>query len=260
MSQLVFDRGTGARLEAAYRSRDILRRRELVYAALRPRPGERILDVGCGPGFYVAELLERVGDAGFVRGVDRSAEMLRVAAGRSSGRANVAFSEADATRLPVEDGAFDAAVSVQMLEYVVDVEAALREIHRALRPDGRVVIWDVDWTTLSWYSADPSRMARALRAWDAHLADPALPRTLGSRLSAVGFRDVVAEGHAFVAQDLSPDTYVGATLPIVEDYLLGSGELPAEEVAAWAADQRALAERGGFFFAVIQCCFTARRS
>ena len=84
---------------------------------------------------------------------------------------DVAFYEADATNLPVPDGTFDAALSVQVLEYVPDATAALAEMHRALRPGGRVVIWDVDWATVTWHSEDPERMARVLRAWDEHLTN-----------------------------------------------------------------------------------------
>ena len=54
----------------------MLRRRELVHAALGARAGDRVLDVGCGPGFYVTELLEVVGRGGLVVGVDGSADML----------------------------------------------------------------------------------------------------------------------------------------------------------------------------------------
>ncbi len=79
------------------------------------------------------------------------------------------FYEAEATTLPVLDGTFDAAVSVQVLEYVPDVAAALAEIHRVLRPGGRIVIWDVDWATVSWHTADHARMRRMLDAWDHHL-------------------------------------------------------------------------------------------
>jgi arsenite methyltransferase len=259
MSQLVFDASVAERLEKLYRGRDVMRRRGLVLDAVRPRPGERILDVGCGPGFYVADLLDAVGPTGSVTAVDSSAQMLAVAAHRCEGRANVAFHEADATALPAEDEGYDAALSVQVLEYVRDVPAALEELHRALRPGGRLVIWDVDWTTVSWHSADPARMERVLQAWDGHLADPSLPRTLTAQLRRAGFAEVTAAGHAFVSTELTDDTYGGLSLSFVESYVGGSGALPRDEVEAWAAEQRALDAAGDAFFACLQFCFTATR-
>ena len=101
------------RLDTAYRARDILRRRELVYAALAPEVGDRILDVGCGPGYYVSEVLDRVGQTGSVTGVDSSQQMLAIAAERCAGRGNVMFKEGDAAALPVAGGTYDAALSVQ---------------------------------------------------------------------------------------------------------------------------------------------------
>jgi ubiquinone/menaquinone biosynthesis C-methylase UbiE len=254
---LVFDEELAARLESIYRTRDILRRRALVRDALAASPGERILDVGCGPGFYVAELLETVGETGAVVGVDNSPQMLAVAAQRVAGRANAAFHEADATSLPVEDGAFDAAFSVQVIEYVLDVDRALGELFRVLRAGGRTVVWDVDWSTLSWHSTDEERMDRALRAWDEHLAHPALPRTLGARLRGAGFDDVAAEGHVFATTELVDDAYVGAIFPLMEQFV--AEQSGPEEAAAWADDQRALNERGEFFFSCTQFCFSARR-
>ncbi len=144
VSQLVFDEETGKQLEALYRIGDAVRRRRLVRAALAAVPGDRILDVGCGPGFYCAELLEEVGPEGSIVGLDSSPPMLDLAARRCEGHGNVEFRQADATSLPVEDATFDAALCVQLLEYVPDVAACLAELHRALRPGGRVVVWDVD--------------------------------------------------------------------------------------------------------------------
>src|SRR4029077_11999922 len=103
VTQLEFDRRLVERLNRLYATRDVLRRRELARAALGARPGDHILDVGCGPGFYVTELLEAVGREGTVVGVDISADMLAVAAKRAAGRDNVTFHEADATSLPVQD-------------------------------------------------------------------------------------------------------------------------------------------------------------
>jgi SAM-dependent methyltransferase len=257
---LEFDESLGEPLEIVCRTRDILRRRRLVHEALAAQPGERILDVGCGPGFYVAELLEAVGPAGSVVGIDVSPPMLAIAAHRTEAHPNVVFHEGDATSLPVEGEDFDAALSVQVLEYVNDPAAALAEIHRALRPGGRVVLWDVDWTTLSWHSADPQRMRRALSAWDEHLAHPALPRTLAGDLRRAGFEDVHVEGHVFATTDLDPETYGGANLPLIEDYIAGRQGISEAEAASWAGEQRELGARGEFFFSVTQFSFTARKA
>jgi ubiquinone/menaquinone biosynthesis C-methylase UbiE len=259
MSQLVFDDNLADKMETLYHKRDILRRRALVREVVGAQPGERILDLGCGPGFYVAELLDEVGDGGAVIGVDVSPQMLAIAARRCAGRANVEFREGPATAVPVDDASFDVALSVQVLEYVADTAAALAELHRAVRPGGRVVIWDVDWATVSWHSADPERMAKALTAWDAHLAHPSLPQTLTAQLRAAGFENVRAEGHAFVSNDNDGESYLSATLPLIEDYLVGSGLIAADEAHAWADEQRELGERGEYYVACIQFCFAATR-
>src|SRR5215208_1326436 len=174
MAHLEFNEEMAAELEIVYSRRDILRRRALVHEALGAQPGERVLDAGCGPGFYVAEILERVGPEGSVVGVDASPPMLGLAAKRCEGHDNVSFHEGDVTALPVGDAEFDRALSVQVLEYVADIPAALAELLRVLRPGGRVLIWDVGWATVSWHSEDPERMERFLAAWDEHLSDPSL--------------------------------------------------------------------------------------
>jgi ubiquinone/menaquinone biosynthesis C-methylase UbiE len=261
VDRLAFDEETARQLEVLYQKRDLLRRRALVHEALEAQPGERILDAGCGPGFYVSELLERVGSEGSVTGVDESPEMLGVAAGRCEGHPNVSFGEGDITALPVEDGSFDRALSVQVLEYVPDTRAALRELHRALRPGGRVLIWDVDWTTVSWHSPGAEgRMERVLRAWDDHLSHPALPRTLAPAMRAAGFDQVRAEGHAFATADFTDESYGVATIPVIRSYVAGHPDVGPEEAAAWAAEQRELGERGQFFFACIQFGFTGVRA
>ena len=253
MSQLEFNEQVAAEIEALYRGGDILRRRAHVQEALGARPGERVLDAGCGPGFYVAEILERVGPEGSVVGVDASEPMLALAAKRCEGHANVAFKGGDVTALPVADADFDRALSVQVLEYVSDIPAALAELKRVLRPGGRLLLWDVDWATVSWHSEDPARMQRFLAAWDEHLSDPTLPRTLSAQLRAAGFEDVELTGHAFATDDVAAETYAGGVMKLMADYVGG------DEARAWAEEQRELQARGESYFACIQFCFTATR-
>lgn len=259
MGQIEFNERLSEQLEAAYAKRDLLRRRAIVHEALGARPGERILDAGCGPGFYVSETLERVGPEGAVAGVDSSPQMLELATRRCEGHANCSFHAGDVTALPLDDTSFDRALSVQVLEYVADIPAALAELHRVLRPGGRLLLWDVDWATLSWHSADPDRMNRVMRVWDGHLSDPSLPRTLTAQMRSAGFEDVEMQGHTFATNDVMPETYAGALLSLMQDYVAGREEIGADEASAWAAEQRELVERGESFFACIQFCFTGSR-
>ena len=165
----------------------------------------------------------------------------------------------EATAVPVEDAAFDAALSVQVQEYVPAVDRALAELHRALRPGGRVLVFDVDWATLSVHADDPARSARVLAAWDEHLAHPSLPRTLAPRLRRAGFEDVAMRAEPFATVAFDPDTYGAALVPFIGAFVAGRGGVGEDEAAAWVEEQRALGERGEFAFAVIQFCFTARK-
>ncbi len=256
---LEFDEQTSRRIESAYSSRDVLRRRALVREALAAKPGERIADIGCGPGFYVDEVAAEVGREGSVVGVDGSEPMLALAAKRNRANPKVEFELADATALPLADGSCDGAISVQVLEYVADLDAALAEIARILRPGGRVVIWDVDWRTLSIRTADPQRMRRALDAWDEHLAHVSLPEVLSDQLHAAGFERVEMDAYAFATNQASSETYGGFLVPFIEGFLLERDAVAAEEARAWAAEQRELDDRGEFYFAVTQFRFRASR-
>jgi ubiquinone/menaquinone biosynthesis C-methylase UbiE len=259
VGQVAFDAQAGRRLEELYRTGDAVRRRRLVREALAAAPGERVLDVGCGPGFFCAELLDEVGPGGRVVGLDGSPQMLALAERRCHGHDNVELREADATSLPVGDASFDAALCVQVLEYVPDVPAALAELCRALRPGGRVVVWDVDWGTVSWHSADPARMRRVLRAWDEHLVHPVLPRTLAPALRSAGFERVEMTAHSFATAELHPDAYGAAAVALIASFVPGRNGIDEAEAKAWAAEQRELGERGAFYFACLQVCFTATR-
>jgi ubiquinone/menaquinone biosynthesis C-methylase UbiE len=258
-NQAVFDEEGSRQLEAVYRIGDVVRRRDLVRSSLAAAPGERILDVGCGPGFFCAELHEQVGPDGLVVGVDSSPAMLALAARRCEGRKNVTLHEADATSLPVEDASFDGAVCVQVLEYVADVPAGLSELYRAVRPGGRVVVWDVDWATVSWHSKDPARMTRVLEAWDEHLAHPSLPRVLAPAMRAVGFEDVRMEPHPFATARFDPDSYGVAIIPAIGSFVSGRRGVSGDDAEAWASELSELGDRGEFYFACLQCCFLGIR-
>lgn len=115
-------------------------RRLLTLAALAP--GERVLDVACGTGLVTLPAAEAVGRDGAVVATDISDEMVRalrdVAAARGLSWVTVERRDAEQLRLPA--GSFDAALCALGLMYVPDPLQALREMRRALRPEGRVAV------------------------------------------------------------------------------------------------------------------------
>jgi arsenite methyltransferase len=259
MGQLVFDEDTARAVERMYEIRDAKRRRALVRTALAAAPGDRVLDVGCGPGFYCAELLTEVGPTGSVVGVDSSPSMLALAARRCEGAENVELHEADATSLPVPDSSVNRALSVQVLEYTADPAAVLAELYRALTPGGRIVVWDIDWASVSLHSEDPIRMGRVMRAFEEHLAHPSLPRTLAPRLRAAGFTEIEMEAYAFASCEMDPETYGAAVLPGIRSFVPGREGITDGEAKAWLAEQRELGERGHYYFSTTQFCFAATK-
>ncbi len=105
-----------------------------------PPPGGAALDVCCGTGDLAFLLHRRVGPAGRAVGVDFSAPMVRLARQRAAGRDGVWFVQGDAEALPLRDAAFDVATVGFGIRNVGDVDRALRELWRVLKPGGRLVV------------------------------------------------------------------------------------------------------------------------
>jgi ubiquinone/menaquinone biosynthesis C-methylase UbiE len=117
-------------------TRDRLRR------VLDPQPGERILEIGPGTGYYTLDMAEWVGPEGAVEIFDIQQEFLDHTMQRAeqSGVSNVVPTQGDATDQPYEDDSVDAVVLTAVLGEIPDRAAALREIARVLRPGGRLIV------------------------------------------------------------------------------------------------------------------------
>jgi SAM-dependent methyltransferase len=103
--------------------------------------GARVLDVGCGTGIVARTAAARVGARGGVAGLDLNDGMLAVARAASARiHPPIEWRQGNAAALPYPEGVFDAALSQQMLQFVSDPSAVLREMHRVLAPGGRAAI------------------------------------------------------------------------------------------------------------------------
>jgi ubiquinone/menaquinone biosynthesis C-methylase UbiE len=119
--------------------------RSRLHHVLAPKPGESVLEIGPGTGYYTADLAEWIGPDGMLEIFDIQQEMLdhtmRALAERGIG--NVKPTQGDARSLPYADASFDAVVLVTTLGEITDQDAALREIARVLRPNGRLVVGEL---------------------------------------------------------------------------------------------------------------------
>lgn len=254
-----FDDAMSRRVEAAYTSADVVGQRRAVLALLAPAPGERVLDVGAGPGFLCAELAEAVGVGGAVIGLEPSAAM-RALAGRRvlpHGSAPVDHIAGVATSLPFPDEAFDAVTATQVYEYVDDVPVALAEARRVLRPGGRLFVLDTDWDSLVWHSSDADRMRRVLAAWDQHLADPHLPRRMPGLLRQAAFSLRAARVLPLLNVGWDENSLAAGVIGLISAFVPGRGGVTGAETDAWVADLHGLG--ADFFFSLNRYLFLAEK-
>jgi ubiquinone/menaquinone biosynthesis C-methylase UbiE len=118
---------------------------ERLREVLRPQPGERLLELGVGTGYYSCELAEWVAPDGTLELFDLQQKFLdhtmRAAADR--GLTNLVPTQGDATKLPYEDDSIDAVILTAVLGEIPDRAAALKEIRRVLKPSGRLVVGEL---------------------------------------------------------------------------------------------------------------------
>lgn len=156
----------------------------------------------------------------------------------------------DATTLPVADNAFDAAVCVQVLEYIEDLAGALTELHRVLEADGRAVVYATDWDSLIWMASDTERADRVLDVWDNHCAHPRLGSELRSVFQSIPFEVVDITAFPIVFKELRQDSFVQYLLEFIREF--AASELGTKTAQAWENDLRARDRQGETFFSLCQ--------
>ena len=153
--------------------------RERLREALAPQPGETVLEVGPGTGYYTLPVARWVAP-GTLHVLDVQQEMLDHTMRRAAGDGidNVEPRRGDARRLPYDDASFDSAYLVTVLGEVPDQDAALRELRRVLKPGGRVVVGEL--------FGDPHMVGESSLRRRAAAAGLRFERRVGPRLGYFG--------------------------------------------------------------------------
>lgn len=168
-------------------------------------PGQRLLDVGCGPGTITADLAAAVAP-GEVVALEREESILdeAMAVAAERGVDNITPIVGDVYQLDAPDGAFDVVHAHQVLQHLADPVAALTEMGRVTRPGGVIAARDADYSAMTWYPADP-RLDRWNEIYHAAArnngAEPDAGRRLLAWANAAGLTDVRSTATAWCYAD-----------------------------------------------------------
>jgi SAM-dependent methyltransferase len=240
------------RVARAYAAPDLTAVRERQIDLLDPQAGWRIADIGCGPGAFAAALSAR---GARVTAIDSAQAMLNAVEARALGCELVL---ADALELPLATGSHDAACLVQVLEYVDDPVAALREAARVVRPGGAVLAADTDWDTQGFNVADRELGRRVVQAWADGKPDGWAGRRLRGWLTAAG---LVPEDRRVVVLDATEwggDTFIAHNWPYYRRGLERAGRVSVADLARFQSEIEESAASGAFYWSIVRHAWRAR--
>ena len=231
-------------------------RRRAAAEALTIETGHALLDLGCGGGYLVQEFALAVGRGGRAVGLDVSAEQLTAAREICNDLPAVELVEGNATDMIFADAAFDGLASIQTLEYVADVDAALAEVRRVLKPGGKAALISVLWDHFCFHGAAPDLNDRIMDVFRAHCPHQMLPLEMPRRLKSTGFGGVMRKPIVFFNGSLHENAYGYWVAKIVAAFAIGQG-VSETDASLWLDQLDEASKEGRFGFISIPVLTTA---
>jgi ubiquinone/menaquinone biosynthesis C-methylase UbiE len=218
---------------------------------LELRPGQRVLDVGCGTGENVREFSGIVGSSGFAAGIDRSEAMIAEARRRSAeqNETAVSYRVGEAANIDFADGSFDVCWTERMLQHVSHPERVIAEMIRVLKPGGRLAVLETDWETFTMDLPDVESTRKVLNLFCDNIQNGWIGRQLLRLVRRAGLTEIkpfygVVPGNNF--RELFDALGMGE----IVDTLQAANLLSAAEAAAWQQSLDAADRDGNSFYSI----------
>jgi ubiquinone/menaquinone biosynthesis C-methylase UbiE len=216
--------------------------------AIPIRKRDTVLDVGCGTGVALRDLIPLVGRGGRLAGIDPSRAVL-AAARRFCRGTGVNLRHGFGTKLPFADDGFDVTLAMTVLLHVADPVAVVREMTRVTRPGGRVAVMDQDFGTVALAHPERALSDRILDGVVNHIyEEPYSGRRLPSLLRGVGLEQVRLRAEVYQETSLTP--YMQAFLGRRAENAVRFGLVEAAEAQRWLDGITAMDAVGAFVFTI----------
>ena len=252
-----YDEALAKATERTYLMPEIVKQRSMTIQALHLRIGEKVLDVGCGPGLLAQDMALAVGENGRIHGIDNSAPMIRMATERCAPYPQVTFAEQSATDITEEENSYDVVTCTQVLLYVDDPQSAVNSMYRTLKPGGRIAVIETDWRGVVFNSSDHTLTRRLLDHWESQLPSPNLPSKMQGMLRQAGFSAVGVQAIPIIETSFHPDNYSGGMVSSPRRDFVEQGIITQAESDAYGAYLQEQSDAGNYFFSINRFLFTA---
>ena len=226
------------------------------FGLLAPRPGDSLLEVGCGTGTDVRALAEMVAPGGRVVGVNPSETLLTQARRRSDvADATIEYRRGDVHQLEFPDGVFDGCRAERIFQHLAEPAQALAELVRVARRGAPIVISEPDWETVVIDAPDRSLLRRLVAYHADRTPQGWMGRQLPHLFRDAGLTGVAIKPHAVFITDYEV-VKEGAALEERARAACAAKVISPAEEQRWLEHMASLRDRGQFWFAMM--VFTVR--
>ena len=139
---------------------------------------------------------------------------------------------------------------MQALEYLADLDGALRHIHRMLRTGGRLIVVATDWSSAVWHSDNAPRMQRVLTAWAPHTPCRDLPGILAARLRRAGIEPLRQTPIPILNTSYNSASFSYWVAQVIKAFVVSRQRVTEAEAAEWFDELAKLEETGAYFFCI----------